>query len=259
METIVELKNLSIGYKKAKECIPVVEKMNATLYSGQLTCLLGPNGAGKSTLLRTLCKFQPPIEGQITVNGRNLSEFTNQEMARLVSVVLTHNQLYLDLTAFDVVAIGRTPFTGLLGILTEDDYKVIEESVQQTDIRHLLKRKIATLSDGERQKVMVAKALAQQTPIIYLDEPTAFLDFPSKVQLLQMLCQLSHQFHKIVFLSTHDVEQALLVSDQIWLLDQQFGLTTGTPNQLCEQNQIGTYFSRNGLNFDPEKKTFSIN
>ncbi|MBP3717376.1 MAG: ABC transporter ATP-binding protein [Paludibacteraceae bacterium] len=258
MGTIVELKNLSIGYKE-KDDILVVEKMNATLYSGQLTCLLGPNGAGKSTLLRTLCKFQPPIEGQITVNGRNLSEFTNQEMARLVSVVLTHNQLYLDLTAFDVVAMGRMPYTGVLGILTNDDYKVIDECVRQTGIENLLKRKIATLSDGERQKVMVAKALAQQTPIIYLDEPTAFLDFPSKVQLLQMLSLLSRQLHKIVFLSTHDVEQALQVSDQIWLLDQQFGLVTGTPNQLCDQNKIGTYFGRKGLKFDPLKRTFIIN
>ncbi|MBQ4035058.1 MAG: ABC transporter ATP-binding protein, partial [Paludibacteraceae bacterium] len=173
----VKLKNLSIGYKEGKICKEIVRDLNATLLPGELTCLLGPNGAGKSTLLRTLCNFLPPVAGVIDINGRSLASYSNQEMARLVSVVLTHNEHNFDLTAYDVVAMGRTPYTGLLGIMSGEDRRIVDESVRLTGVEQLLNRKTSTLSDGERQKVMVAKALAQQTPILYLDEPTAFLDY----------------------------------------------------------------------------------
>ena len=254
----VKLKNLSIGYKEGKICKEIVRDLNATLLPGELTCLLGPNGAGKSTLLRTLCNFLPPVAGVIDINGRSLASYSNQEMARLVSVVLTHNEHNFDLTAYDVVAMGRTPYTGLLGIMSGEDRRIVDESVRLTGVEQLLNRKTSTLSDGERQKVMVAKALAQQTPILYLDEPTAFLDYPAKVQLIRMLKQLAHSLNKVIFLSTHDLEQALQVSDKIWLLDQQKGLTTGTTDELCRNNQIGAYFDPEGLKFDPVKRLFVI-
>lgn len=254
----IELNNLAIGYKSGKTDKVVAHRLNATLKSGTLTCLLGPNGAGKSTLLRTLCNFQPTLQGSITINGRNLNTYSIAEMARLVSVVLTHNEQNFELTAYEVIAMGRTPYTGLLGILNEEDRRIIDECVTLTGVKNLLNRKTNTLSDGERQKVMVTKALAQQTPILYLDEPTAFLDYPTKVQLIRMLKQLARKLNKVIFLSTHDIDQALQVADQIWLLDQEKGLTTGTTDELCRNNSIGCYFNRDGLKFDNERRTFHI-
>lgn len=254
----VKLKDLTIGYRSGKSEKIIAQHLNAELVPGELTCLLGPNGAGKSTLLHTLCNFQLPLNGEILVNDRPLATYSIQEMARLVSVVLTHVDQNFELTAYEVVAMGRTPYTGLLGILSAEDKKIVEECIEQTGIGTLRDRKINTLSDGERQKVMVAKALAQQTPILYLDEPTAFLDYPTKVQLIRMLKQLAHQLGKVIFLSTHDIDQALQVSDKIWLLDRDKGLTTGTTDELCKSNAIGLYFDRDGLRFNANKRVFEI-
>ncbi len=254
----VKLKDLTIGYRSGKSEKIIAQHLNAELVPGELTCLLGPNGAGKSTLLRTLCNFQPPLKGEILVNDRPLATYSIQEMARLVSVVLTHVDQNFELTAYEVVAMGRTPYTGLLGILSAEDKKIVEECIERTGIGTLRDRKINTLSDGERQKVMVAKALAQQTPILYLDEPTAFLDYPTKVQLIRMLKQLAHQLGKVILLSTHDIDQALQVSNKIWLLDRDKGLTTGTTDELCKSNAIGLYFDRDGLRFNANKRTFEI-
>ena len=184
--------------------------------------MLGPNGAGKSTLLRTLAAFQSPLAGEIKIMSRPLRDYKPNQLSRLVSVVLTDNSSIKNMTARDVVSIGRSPYTGFWGRLREKDRKMVEKCLSWVGMTELAERKMQTLSDGERQKVMIAKAIAQETPVIFLDEPTAFLDYPSKVGMMLLLHRLAKTLKKSIFLSTHDLEHALQVADQIWLIKQRF-------------------------------------
>ena len=178
---MIELKNLSIGYIGKKETTVVASDINATVPSGQLTCLLGPNGVGKSTLLRTLTAFQPKIEGDILIEGKSIDSYTEKQLARLIGVVLTERTNVQNMTVRELVALGRSPYTGFWGRLEAKDEEIVEQALVSTAITGFASRTLDTLSDGERQRAMIAKALAQQTPAILLDEPTAFLDYPSKV------------------------------------------------------------------------------
>lgn len=258
MENSIELKSLSTGYQ-VKHGIKVVAKdINATLKCGQLTCLLGPNGAGKSTLLRTLSAFQPPVSGEILILGKSLREYSDSELSKVIGVVLTEKVDIRNMTVYDLVGIGRSPYTGFWGSLRDEDRKVVDEAIGLVHIEALRDRMIHTLSDGERQKVMIAKALAQETPIIFLDEPTAFLDYPSKVEIMQLLQQISRQRGKTVFLSTHDLELALQIADTIWLMDKEKGLVMGTPEELSLSGDLGNFFARKGISFDAEIGLFRI-
>ncbi len=233
----VELSNLSIGYKTKHGLKPIAEGLTATLQKGCLTCLLGENGVGKSTLLRTLAAFQPSLSGTVLLEGRPLTDYTDRELARTIGIVLTEKPDVQQMTTRELVEMGRAPYTGFWGGLDEADRAACNEAILMTGISHLADRHVNTLSDGERQKVMIAKALAQQTPIIYLDEPTAFLDYPSKVEMLLLLRRISRQAQKTVFLSTHDLELALQVADTIWLMSRDNGQEAGTPRKPLE---IGT-------------------
>lgn len=258
MTPTIELKSLTTGYKIKSGKAIVSDGLNATLQTGELTCLLGPNGAGKSTLLRTLCAFQPALDGSIELQGNKLESYSKQELAQLVSVVLTDNSGIRNMTAYDVVGIGRSPYTGFWGRLREKDKTVINKCFQWVGIESLKERKMQTLSDGECQKVMIAKAIAQETPIIFLDEPTAYLDYPSKIQMMMLLHRLAKTLKKTIFMSTHDLEHALQIADHIWLLDKEHGLTTGTPEDLSIGGQIQTYFNRKGIEYDQTLCTFNI-
>ncbi len=257
--TTIEIKNLSTGYASKKGENVISRSLNASLEQGDLTCLLGPNGAGKSTLLRTLCAFQPMLGGDIFVMGKNIKQYKPQELAKVISVVLTDNSKINNMTAFEVIAMGRSPYTGFWGKLTDKDKKIIEKCLGWVGIESLAERKMQTLSDGERQKVMIAKAIAQETPIIFLDEPTAFLDYPSKVQMMLLLHRLAKALKKTIFMSTHDLEHALQVADQVWLLDKEKGLTTGMPEDLSVEGKIEEYFNREDVVFDRETCFFTIN
>ena len=257
-ETTIQLRNVTTGYRVKGKEKEISLGLNAALHTGEMTCLLGPNGAGKSTLLRTLAGFQPSLGGEITVNNKPLKKYAPKELAKAVSVVLTQNAGIKNMTVEEVLAIGRSPYTGFWGRLHERDHKMIEKCLSWVGIEDLSSRKMHTLSDGERQKVMIAKAIAQETPIILLDEPTAFLDYPSKVAMMLLLHRLAKALKKTIFLSTHDLEHALQISDQIWLLDHDKGLTTGIPEDLCAEGHIGRYFEREGIGFDAETCTFSI-
>ncbi len=254
----IEIKDLSTGYKIKGGNKIVASNLNASLNRGELTCLLGPNGAGKSTLLRTLSAFQPAMGGSIEVMAQDIKSYKSSDLARLISVVLTDNSGIKNMTAWEVVAMGRSPYTGFWGKLNEKDKKVVEKCLNWVGIEELAQRKMQTLSDGERQKVMIAKAIAQETPIIFLDEPTAFLDYPSKISMMLLLHRLAKALKKTIFLSTHDLEHALQVADQVWLLDQERGLTTGLPEDLSIDGSIESYFTRNGIGFDRETCVFSI-
>ncbi len=256
--TGISIKNLTTGYRHHRETTNVGIDLNAELRRGELTCLLGPNGSGKSTLLRTLCGFQPAMEGTVCVAGKEINEYSSAELARLISVVLTDNSRITDMTVWDVVAMGRSPYTNFWGKLTEEDIEEVDRCMQLAGISEFAKRSIRTLSDGERQKVMIAKAIAQDTDIIVLDEPTAFLDYPNKVGMLILLHKIAKTMNKAVLLSTHDMEHALQVADQIWLLDKSLGLTADTPSALSEDGSIERYFTAEGMEYDRKTMTFKI-
>lgn len=209
--TAITTNRLTVGYRGHR----VVEDISLSLPCGRLVCLLGPNGAGKSTLLRTLCGFQPPIAGTVTISGSDLTAMSAAEVARLVSVVLTDRPLTPSLTAAEMVGMGRAPYTGFWGRLSDDDRRLVSEAMQTVGIDSLATRRMGQLSDGERQKVMIAKALAQHTPVIVLDEPTAFLDYPSKVAVMKTLARLAHDEGKTILMSTHDLELAAQLGDEL--------------------------------------------
>ena len=220
METI-QLRDFCVGYHLDKGRVRrVVSGMNASIRSGELTCLIGSNGIGKSTLLRTLSAFQPPLSGDCFIMGKAIKDYTHSELARTIGVVLTRKPHINNITVKELVGMGRAPYTGFWGTLSREDDKIVDESISMVGIDHLKERMVTHLSDGERQKVMIAKALAQQTPVIFLDEPTAFLDFSSKVEMMKLLKRLAHDMDKTIFLSTHDLELAVKLADVLWQLDE---------------------------------------
>jgi iron complex transport system ATP-binding protein len=255
----VVLRGLSIGYKTKQGVRTVASGIDATIRRGELTCLLGENGVGKSTLLRTLSAFQPSLAGTVVINGRALEDYSDQELAKTIGVVLTEKPDVGLMTAYDLVALGRSPYTGFWGRLDDEDHAAVRQAIGQVGIDALSQRQVATLSDGERQKVMIAKALAQETPVIFLDEPTAFLDYPSKVDVLLLLKRISRQSQKTIFLSTHDLELALQVADMVWLMDRRDGLLTGTPKELAQQGSLGQFIERGGgVTFNAETLTVCV-
>ena len=257
-QATIRLKNLAIGYKAKNNTKVVASGLCTEINSGELTCLLGANGVGKSTLLRTLSAFQPKLEGAIYIMDREIETYSDKELSRTIGVVLTEKCDVRNRTARELIGMGRSPYTGFWGTLRGEDREIVERSIALVKIENLADRMVHTLSDGERQKVMIAKALAQQTPVIFLDEPTAFLDFPSKVEIMQLLHQLTRETGKTIFLSTHDLELALQIADKIWLMDRQHGITIGTPEDLALEGHLSGFFARKGIVFDMETGLFRV-
>lgn len=283
MNASVILQDLTIGYQAKGNNKVVASGLNATIMQGELTCLLGRNGIGKSTLLRTLAGFQSPLDGltpnpspseRETLEGGSkdpiiivpLSEgerlgvrplLGGRQLSKLISVVLTEKPDVRNMTTEELVGMGRSPYTGFWGRLTKEDVRVVDEAMALVGIEGLRGRYVHTLSDGERQKVMIAKALAQQTPIIYLDEPTAFLDFPSKVEVMQLLYRLAHEQQKTIFLSTHDVELSLQMADRIWLMESD-GLHVGTPRELADEGVLSRFIEHKGITFNADTLTIRV-
>lgn len=218
----IRLEQLTIGYGRGRV---VAKGIHATIAEERLTCLIGDNGIGKSTLLRTLSGFLPPMGGKVWLGDRELNGLSQHERARRVSIVLTQRPDAEGLTAHDLVGMGRSPYTGFWGNLSAQDEAVVAQSLLAAGAERLADRRLATLSDGECQKVMIARALAQETPVILLDEPTAFLDFNSRIATLQLLARLAHTRGKTILLSTHDLELATELADTLLLLTSD-GLRT---------------------------------
>ncbi len=256
MGTIV-LNNLSIGYTAKGNEKVVANQLHGVIKAGELTCLLGQNGIGKSTLLRTLSAFQPKLSGSVLLYGREIDSYTDKELSRMIGVVLTEKPDVQNMSVVELVSMGRSPYTGFWGTLTSEDRLIVDEAIQLVGIVSLQGRMVHTLSDGERQKVMIAKALAQQTPVIYLDEPTAFLDFPSKVEIMQLLHRLAQDEQKTIFLSTHDVELALQIADCLWLMEPK-GLSVGSPIELAAQDVLSRFIERDGIIFDKDTLTIHV-
>ncbi len=258
-QPIIRIENLSIGYPGKNKPHLVAHGICASIRSGALTCLLGANGIGKSTLLRTLSAFQPKLKGSIYICDKEIDEYASTELSTVISVVLTDKCDVRNLTVRELVGLGRSPYTNFWGSLAEADEQMVQQSIALVRIEHLAHRMVHTLSDGEQQKVMIAKALAQDTPVIFLDEPTAFLDFPSKVEMMQLLHQLSRKTGKTIFLSTHDLELALQIADTIWLMDKTSSVHIGTPEDLSLNGSLSRFFAYKGIAFDPETGLFRVN
>ena len=261
---MIELQHLTVGYGKKA----ILSDINQTIESGQLVCLLGANGVGKSTILRTIAGFQPPLCGTILLNEQDMSSFSTAQRSKAISVVLTERIEVPCMNVVDLVGMGRSPYTGFFGTLTKEDKNIIYEAIDMVGISHLATRTFDTLSDGERQKVLLAKALAQQTPVILLDEPTAFLDFHAKVSTLRLLLRLAHETNKTILLSTHDVEMAIQLSDALWIV-QNGEIKAGTTLSLTESGTLKHFLQidpmadaqkgNQGIIFDTENLTLKIN
>lgn len=247
----ITLHNLSIGYKRHNDRRVVAGGINECLEPGVMTCLIGSNGVGKSTLLKTLAAFQPKLDGQIMIGEKEIDEFPVRQKSRLISIVLTDRVEASSLTVRQLVALGRSPYTNFWGNCTEEDWRVVDESLRMVGSAVGGNRFVGSLSDGERQRIMIAKALAQQTPIIYLDEPTAFLDYPSKIDIMTTLRRICHDTKKTILLSTHDFELSLQLSDCLWLMEREKGITTGTPKELADNGALSRFIDRGNFQFDP--------
>ncbi len=255
-----KIDNLSTGYEAASshEGRKVLASgMNARLGVGCLTCLIGVNGAGKSTLLRTMAGLQPAINGQIELMGKPLADYDVRALSRLVSVVLTDEIPEQALTAYELVAMGRMPYTGYWGTLHRRDVKMVEQALAMVGMTDFSHRRLHSLSDGERQKLMIAKALAQDTDVILLDEPVAFLDFPSKVWVLRLLSRVAREQGRSVLLSIHDLELALQIADRLWLLDGH-NFVEGEPRVLAADGKIDFLFQGAGIQFDRETLQYHL-
>ncbi len=256
---LLSSRDLSIGYTSRKQIKRVVaQKLQLDLWAGQLICLLGPNGAGKSTLMRTLAGLQAPLAGSVRVAGQEIVSLNPVELARRLSLVLAERVEAGNLLVSELIALGRTPHTGWLGKLTSSDQDAIQRALVVTDTLGFAHRRLHQLSDGERQKVMLARALAQDTDLILLDEPTAHLDLPSRVDLMRLLHRLSRQTHKAILVSTHELDLALQASDTLWLLDTNGNMATGTPEDLVLTGAFEATFFKEGFSFDRTTGTFTL-
>ncbi len=251
--------DLAVGYRHPRRPpITVVEGLHLSLQAGELVCLLGPNGAGKSTLLRTLAGLQPPLAGRIWLEGEELGQLSAQALARRLSIVLTERVDVGNLSAWGLVALGRHPYTDWTGRLTPQDQAVVAWAIRAVGAETLASRLVSELSDGERQKVMIARALAQEPRLMLLDEPTAFLDLPRRVEIMGMLRALAQETQRAILLSTHDLDLALRSADRIWLLAQDGSLQIGAPEDLVLSGAFQAAFRSDGVEFDPQAGAFRI-
>lgn len=251
-KVVISGKNLSIGYSesKHKKQRSLYNNLSFTLSEGEIVCLIGANGAGKSTLLRTISKMQPPLNGIIEIFGKNIEEYSDKELSQQMGLVLTDRSTTGGFTVKEIVELGRYPYTGFWGILDDDDKKIVEHAMHAVGINHKQDSFLADLSDGERQKVMIAKALSQECPIIILDEPTAFLDVESRIEIMSLLHQLAHENKKTILLSTHDIDLAFLLADKLWMLSKDSQFITGVTEDIILAGEVDNFFRNDKIAFN---------
>jgi iron complex transport system ATP-binding protein len=247
---ILSTQSLAVGYHNGKQENCVLCDLQLTLRQGELVCLLGSNGIGKSTLLRTLSGVQRPLSGKVMLNGRDLADYTKRQLSQLISIVYTDRTLAGALTVRELVSLGRHPYTGFFGRLDSDDEQVVTDAMTTMGIAHKAGCHVATLSDGERQKAMIARALAQETPIILLDEPTAFLDVASRIETMKCLHRLAVDKNKAILLSSHDVSQSLALANRLWLLRSDHKMVQGVTEDLVLGGQLDRLFDGRQVQFD---------
>lgn len=249
----VQLHSLTLGYGDRV----LFEGADIGFGWGEFTALIGRNGTGKSTLLRTIAALAKPMAGYISINGRRLEDMTRHEIASQISFVSTDEVRVANLKVADVVALGRTPYTNWVGSLTDVDKAKVAESLALVGMSSFAHKSIDTLSDGERQRVMIARALAQDTPIILLDEPTAFLDLPNKYEICLLLSELAHKQGKCIIFSTHDLSIALELCDTIAMIDSG-RFYYGTTQMLSSSGDLQRLFDNTPLTFDPSSQNIKF-
>jgi len=254
-QIIISAQNIAIGYTKGNTK-PLFENLSFELYKGELVCLLGINGAGKSTLLRTISNSQPSLSGKILFRGKDISTYSERSLSKLLGLVLTDKTSVGGLLVKELVELGRYPYTGFFGQLNKEDREIINKAMTDVGISHKADAYVAELSDGERQKAMIAKALAQQSPIILLDEPTAFLDIESRIEIINLLHNLASTQGKTILLSTHDIDLALLLADRLWLLSKENGLVCGGTEDLVLTGKLDNFFQGKNVVFDRNTGSF---
>jgi cobalamin transport system ATP-binding protein len=258
-QAVLSLHSLTIGYRATRRQTAVVaEDISVSLSGGELVCLLGPNGAGKSTLLRTVAGMQSPLEGEVRLDGENIHRMPARELSKCLSVVLTERIWADALSGYELVALGRYPYTNLAGVLRERDHAVVRWALETVGAADFAQRSVGELSDGERQRVMVARALAQEPRVMVLDEITAFLDLPRRVEMMRLLREMAHTTGRSILLSTHDLDLALRSADRIWLLEKGRRLHTGAPEDLVLRNIFADAFASEGVKFNRERGAFEI-
>lgn len=256
---VLSTQKLSIGYfKKGHETL-VQSDLNLNLRAGELVCMIGPNGSGKSTLLRTLAGLQKPLKGKTLIDNTDLSKLTQQEKALKFALVLTDKVEIENATVRDIVSFGRHPHSDWWGNFNDEETALILNSINVVHLGHKMNCFLNELSDGERQRVMIAKALAQDTPIILLDEPTAHLDLPNRVEIMLLLHKLAHNTRKAILLSTHELDMALQAADRIWLLTEKNGVECGVPEDLVFNGSFNRAFQSNSFVFNSANGNFSMN
>lgn len=254
----IELRHLRTGYTERRRSVVISPDLSLSIRPGEIVMLMGPNGSGKSTLMHTMAGLLPPLAGEVELGEKPLSSLTMKEVARQLSLVLTERIPAGNMDVWEVVTIGRYPYTGFRGVLSTEDKRICEEALATCRLTELRERIFDTLSDGEKQRVMIARALAQETPLILLDEPTAHLDLPSRLEVTTMLRTLAHKLGKSILISTHELDLALGWADTIWLLDRAGAITAKAPEDLILDGDIERVFGDPRLRFDQERGEFSI-
>lgn len=255
--SILKTKNLSIGYRSKKGQTVIASNLNIELQQGTLVCILGKNGIGKSTLLRTLSKVQPKLSGDILIYNKNLNSYSEIDLSKTMSLVLTEKLPESNLTVFELIALGRQPYTNWVGKLLQSDIDKVIEAMKLTKIEHLSQNKYYELSDGQLQRVLISRALAQETELIILDEPTAHLDVLHKMESFKLLKKLASELNKTIIISTHEIHLALQTADELWLMtDDKF--IAGNPQKLIENKNVDMLFESEKIKFDATQNQFKL-
>lgn len=254
---ILSTSNLSIGYQSKKEKNIIAENLNLTFEEGKLISLVGGNGIGKSTLLRTITGIQKPLAGTVTLKEKEIHLYDSLSLAQNLSLVLTEKLPPSNLTVFELIALGRQPYTNWLGKLSAEDLEKINQAIALTHVEHLLDKKHHEISDGQLQIVLIARALAQDTPLIILDEPTTHLDLFHKVSIFKLLKKLSQETNKCILFSTHDIDLAIQLSDEMIVITESL-VEQDQPCNLITKGIFNTLFKDSSITFDGEKGKFMV-
>lgn len=236
-KNVLEISNLSIGYSKS-----LVKNINCSLKEGEFVVLFGANGAGKSTFVKTILQLQAPLLGEIKLNNNKLETYSNFETSKQIAIVSTNTQFDLNLTVYDTLALGRIPYLNLLGKLRAEDSSIIKKYIRLLALSELTNQPFHELSDGQKQKVLIARALIQDTPLIILDEPTAHLDVKNRMLIFELLNNIAITEKKAIVCATHEIDIALKYSTTVWLMDKSQNFILNSSNNFTTDTVYSNLF-----------------
>lgn len=257
MDVSICTKNLAVGYGKRRKRRIILSDINLLAHSGSLIALVGPNGKGKSTLLKTIAGFIPALEGEIYINNQSLANLSIADRARIISYVGTSHEISRRIRVRELIALGRYQYTNILGSLSDADYEIVHKAMLETKVLHLRDAQVGEISDGEFQRVMIARCLAQDTPIILLDEPTAFLDIANKFEMVEMMRRLVRQKNKTIIFSSHDLPTVIGNADLMWFIFNKT-IIEAIPEELVMTGFMDSFFEHSNVMFDIVKNEFRI-